>query len=96
MKTTIRSIAQRARRDAEAELREAVPQLPAHGTEAMRLSGHALGMPVDLLMRHTGHHSRSYGLWINGEYVGIVGKDMALRELARILPSPMSIRHCAG
>lgn len=94
MKTNLRSVAQRARRDAESELREPAPQLPPHGTEAAHLTGHWLGRPVDLIALHTGHHSRSYGLWINGLHIGVVGKVRALRELSKALPSPMSIRHC--
>ncbi len=92
-KTNRRSIAQRARRDAEAELRDPSPQYPPRGAVVgeviLRLHGHEVR--AELLS--TGQHCRTHAVRIGAETLpGTMGVDRAWREVSRRLPRMMSLR----
>lgn len=82
-KTNRRSRAQRARRDAEAEMREPAPAYPAHGTVVGHIEYALHGQCVRAELRSTGRHARSYGVFIAGQCVGVMGSDAAWRDHVR-------------
>lgn len=94
--TNRRSIAQRARRDAEREAREPSPALPPHGVVVGQIiyTLHGRRVVADLLS--TGRHCRSYGVRIAGEVVGVMGADRAWAQHVRpAMPVMMSLRRTA-
>lgn len=94
-KTTRRSIAQRARRDAEAELREPGPEYPAHGVRVGRIIFELHGREIVADLLSTGHHCRSYGVRIAETVLDdVMGADAAWREISRRMPRMMSLRRC--
>lgn len=92
--TTRRSIAQRARRDAEGELRPPSPQYPPHGEEVGRITLSLYGHEVTARLLSTGHHCRSYGVEIGGRVVGVMGAYEAWRlHISPAVARMMSLRH---
>lgn len=74
-------------------MRDPAPMLPPHGTELGGGTLSLLGHEVRVRFLATGHHSRSYGIEIDGRVIGVMGKTEALAQVAQRLPTPMSIRH---
>jgi hypothetical protein len=91
-------LAQRARRDAERELREprGGADLPAHGTEVGYIEYALHGQIVRARLLATGHHCRSYGVEIDGRIVGIMGADRAWAEYVRPSVRPMASTRTCG
>lgn len=93
MRPTRRHIAQRARRDAEAELRDPAPQYPRHGKRVGWITFVLFGRKVRAELLSTGKHCRSYGVKIDGEIVGVLGADKAWGEVSKRMPRMASLRH---
>ena len=92
-KTNKRKLAQRARRDAEAELRDPAPQYPAHGSPVGSITFTLHGQTVNVEFLSTGKHSRTHGVRINGELrQKVMGVDRAWREASKLMPRMMSLR----
>ena len=88
-----RKLAQRARRDAEAELRDPAPQYPAHGSLVGSITFTLHGQTVTVEFLSTGKHSRTHGVRINGELrQKVMGVDRAWREASKLMPRMMSLR----
>ena len=95
-KTNRRSRAQRARRDAEAEMREPAPAYPPHGTVVGHIEYALHGQCVRAELRSTGRHARSYGVFIGGKCVGVMGSDATWRDHVRPAVRPMMSARAAG
>ena len=92
-KTTNRkSLSQRARRDAERELRDPAPAYPAHGAVVGRITLRLHGHSVTAELLSTGRHCRSYGVRIDGEIVGVMGAYEAWRKVSAAMPRMRSIK----
>ena len=83
--TDKRRIAQRARRDAEAEGREPRPgpTVAPHGARVGWITFHLYGQEVTVNLLATGHHARSYGAEIRGAVLGVMGTDKAWNEVSK-------------
>lgn len=79
-----RKIAQRARRDAEAEKRpprQGPPQTP-HGTVIGRIVIEYHGQRVEAEILQAGDRARSHGVRIDGPMVGVMGLYRAAAEVS--------------
>lgn len=79
-----RCIAQRARRDAEAEdrpIRNGPPQIP-HGTVIGRIVIEYHGQRVEAEILQAGDRCRSHGVRIDGKVVGVMGLYRAAAEVS--------------
>ena len=92
--TNRRSLAQRARRDAEREQREPAPSYESHGRVVGSITLRLHGCETTAELLSTGKHCRSYGVMIGGRVVGVMGADRAWREVSTRVPRMMSIRNC--
>ncbi len=86
-----RRIAQRARRDAEAEslpMRQGPPSIP-HGTVIGRIVVELHGQRVEAELLQAGDRCRSHGVRIDGKVIGVMGLYKAACEAtARIARVP--------
>lgn len=79
-----RKIAQRARRDAEAESRpprQGPPQIP-HGTVVGRVLIELHGQRVEAELLQAGDRCRSYGVRIEGNVIGVMGLYRAAAKVS--------------
>ncbi len=73
-------------------MREPAPCYPPHGEVIGSIVFRLHGLEVCAELLSTGKHCRTHGVRIDGKIVGMMGADMAWREVSRLMPRMLSIR----